>query len=125
MKTPFAVATWNQMNDLKLISQGYWALIGSIHPAVQKGWATTDRPSRLTRAGELAMKLRIVLGPDRTLTKAGAKAILRDNGTRDTRTKLMNDGLRKRSYRLGGVESPLTEDGERVRALLAEYGVDL
>ena len=70
------------------------------------------------------MQLRQILGPDRNLTKAGARAILRDNGTRATRVKLMEDGLRKRSFRMG-MESSLTEDGERIREVLIKYNVEV
>lgn len=150
MKTPFAVATAKQAKDLKQVEQngcmGYrdpqaLRVFGARSETAKmlinfagRGWIEFRRhPERvlhqqtqyyLTDAGKLALELREVVGPDRGLTRAGAKAILKDNGTRATRIKLQQDGLRKSSFIIGR-ESTLTEDGERVRAILVKYKADV
>lgn len=150
MRTPFAVATVKQAKDLKRIDQdGCMGLrnpqalgvLGARSETAKmlinfagRRWIEFKRHSErvlhqqtqyhLTDAGRLALELREILGPDRGLTKAGAKAILKDNGTRATRIKLQQDGLRKSSFIIGR-ESTLTEDGERVRAILLKYKADV
>lgn len=148
MSTPFAVATVNQARDLKRVDQD--GCMGYRDPQAlkvygaksetgkmlinfaERGWVEFKRhPERvlhqqtqyhLTTAGRVALELREILGPDRGLSVAGAKAILRDNGTRATRVRLQQDGLRKSSFIIGQ-ESTLTEDGERIRAVLQKYNV--
>jgi hypothetical protein len=153
-KTPFVVATPKQGDDLKYVEVGNadglrspmdlklnrhrgWSNAESsmILQLVERQWIeyTSQSPHRansgyvLTRAGELALKLREILGPDRGLTKAGAKALMKGAPTRATKIRLMDDGLWKRQYMLGaGHELAwLTEDGHRVRELLLKYDVDL
>lgn len=127
MSTPFAVATVKQAKDLKFVRLiGLSSAFGARYaPMVERGWyQDVNGRSILTDAGKLALELREVLGPDRGLTKAGAKAILKDNGTRATRIKLQQDGLRKSSFIIGR-ESTLTEDGERIRAVLLKYKADV
>lgn len=80
-------------------------------------WLPTDE-------GYLALELREALGPDRSLTKAGAKALVMGAPTRATKIRLMDDGLWKRTYALDNVPlSWLTEDGLRVREILMKHRV--
>lgn len=120
--TPFAVATPKQAQDLTHFFNDRPGLVVQPRRYWENGWIASDMS--LTDAGMVAMKLRQILGPDRNLTKAGARAILRENGTHATRVRLMEDGLRRRSFRMGA-ESPLTEDGQRIVQVLIKYNVEV
>lgn len=146
MSTPFAVATVKQAKGLKQVDQngcmgfrspqeldafGARSEIGQmLINFAERGWVKFRRhPERvlhqqtqyhLTDAGKLALELREVLGPDRGLTRAGAKALVRGTPTRATKTRLMEDGLVRRDAFF-----QLTEDGERVRAILLKYKADV
>jgi hypothetical protein len=130
-KTPFAVATQAQAEQLLLVKEGRWPDVETWSRAWGAcrayGWVEGElHEVRLTEAGHLAGTLREILGPDRGLTRAGAKALMKGAPTRATKIRLMDDGLWKRQYVLGsGLDSRLTEDGHRVRELLLKYDADL
>lgn len=127
--TQFAVATVKQAKYL----MGVHALSDVVtsasmgdSPYLAKGWTeSTPRGVRLTDTGRLAMRLRFALGPDRSLTRAGAKGLLKGGATRATRLRLMQDGLWHRSYMLGVPDAWLTEDGLKVREILRKYRAEL
>lgn len=153
--TEFAVATVKQAVDLKRVngdgfmgmrSPGDLKAIGARSEVVEmlinfagRGWVKFERhPERLlhqqtqytlTDAGKLALELREALGPDRGLTRAGAKALMRGAPTRATKIRLMDDGLWEREHRLGAgrsyVSEALTEDGIRVRSILLKYRAEV
>jgi hypothetical protein len=151
--TEFVVATLKQRDDLKHVEVGNadglrspmdlklskhrgWANAetNAVLALAEKGWIeyVAQSPHRdnsgyiLTDAGKLALELREALGPDRGLTKAGARALVHDGPTRATKIRLMDDGLWKRSYtRNNEPLAWLTEDGRRVREILLKYRAEV
>jgi len=149
--TQFAVATERQAQDLKHVDSGGsdglrspmdlrlnrhrgWggAESSMVLALVGKEWISyvARSPHRensgyaLTPAGRLALELREALGPDRSLTKAGAKALVMGAPTRATKIRLMDDGLWKRGYVMASSRYAwLTEDGLRVREILMKHRV--
>lgn len=133
--TEFAVATVKQARGLRGIKEGHglgWFASPSVEETTFRDglWERVGdfgSPSAaLTEAGKLALELRQALGPDRGLTKAGARALVHDGPTRATKIRLMDDGLWKRAYtRNNEPLAWLTEDGRRVREILLKYRAEV
>src|ERR1041384_7215175 len=125
--TQFAVASEFEVRTMRRLHVREYDLITQERATrtrlLSKGWLYQPvEGGRLqeTAAGWLALELREALGPDRSLAKAGAKALVKGAPTRATKIRLMDDGLWKREYMLGrGHELAwLTEAGLRVREIL-------
>lgn len=138
MGTPFAVASERDWKFLGGVGSGTlkgwrdpWTLISlqisyagpeanAIRRAYGKGWIEyVEGEYRLTDAGRVAFELAEALGPNRELTKAGARALLGQIvPDRRTREKLARNGLMTMC-------DELTEDGVRVVHVLRKYRVEL
>ena len=133
--TEFAVATVRQAQALRQIrNEETGASKRIMRPVENPSLHTTyaqlvsngyAESGVVTPMGRLALELREALGPDRGLTKAGAKALMKGAPTRATKLRLMEDGLWKHTYLLGVAYAWLTEDGRRIREILIKHRAEV
>lgn len=143
MSTRFVVATPNQASDLKSVDQNGFA--GYRSPSELKAFGARSQTSKmlvdfsgrgwiefrhhpervshqrtqyhLTDAGRVALELREILGPDRSLTKAQARGLTRQDSGRVYRSLL--------ALELIDPGDALTEDGQKIQSVLIKYKVEL
>ena len=115
MKTPFAVATPRQAQDLTHFFNDQPGLVIQPGRYWEKGWIANNMS--LTEDGMVAMKLRQILGPDRELTKAQAHALMCGQVTPARHARKLME------MKLLDSGDALTDDGYAVVHLLTLYNV--